>query len=282
MKERRTPRPQVLGILNLSPDSFSDGGRYTALDDALAHARRLIAAGAARVDVGAVSSNPDSAPVSADAEIARLEPVLAALHAHGIHSAVDTFSPTTQAWVASHAAELGVRMLNDIRGFPDVTDAWAEAVVESALDLVVMHAVQRGPADRRATDPRTVRDGVYRFFDERLDTLVRAGVPESRLIVDPGMGFFLGSTPEPSVAVLRDLSRLRAHTGRPIYISVSRKSFLGALLGGRPVGERGLATAIAELWAVVQHDVDYVRTHDPGALLDALTVWTALGASEGT
>jgi dihydropteroate synthase type 2 len=183
--------------------------------------------------------------------------------------------------VASNAADLGVRMLNDIRGFPDVSDAWAEAVVGSALDLVVMHAVQRGPADRRATRADAVLDGIYRFFDARLDALVRAGIPESRLIVDPGMGFFLGSTPEPSVAVLRDLSRLRAHTGRPIYISVSRKSFLGALLGGRPVGERGLATAIAELWAVVQHDVDYVRTHDPGALRDALRVWAALGPPAG-
>ncbi len=271
-------RPQILGILNLSPDSFSDGGRYSELDAARAHADALIRGGAALVDVGAVSSNPDSTPVSSDDEIARLDPVLTALHDRGIESAVDTFSPATQQWVASHAARLGVRMLNDIRGFPAVSEQLVDAVNAAGLDLVVMHAVQRGPADRRSTDPAQVLDGVFRFFDERLDALVSAGIPEDRLIVDPGMGFFLGATPGPSVAVLRALTRLRARYGRPIYISVSRKSFLGALLGGRSVEDRGLATALTELWAVLHHDVDYVRTHDPAALSDVLTLWTALSS----
>ena len=275
--------PHLIGILNLSPDSFSDGGRYTALDAALAHAEHLAQRGAETIDVGAVSSNPDSEAVSPELEIARLEPVLQGLAARGLTAAVDTFSAKTQRWVAEQARRLQVTMLNDIRGFADRPPELLDAIRASPVDLVVMHAIQRGPADRRVTDPTTVLEGIWRFFDTRLAELTAAGIPEDRLIVDPGMGFFLGATPGPSVAVLQALDRLRAHTGRPIYISVSRKSFLGALLGGRPVEDRGLATAITELWAVVHHEVDYVRTHDPGALHDALTLWSTLngGPSRG-
>ncbi|MEZ4317423.1 MAG: dihydropteroate synthase [Myxococcota bacterium] len=263
-----TGRARILGILNLSPDSFSDGGRFTDLDAALAHARQLVDHGADLVDVGAVSSNPDGAGLPPDAEIARLAPVLAALDDAGIPVSVDTFAPEVQIWAAPRVA-----MLNDIRGFPDPA-VWP-ALADASCDLVVMHALQDGRADRRSVDPDAVFDSLLRFFDTRLDALIRAGVAPERLIVDPGMGFFLGDTPAPSVTVLQRIGALRAHTGRPVLISVSRKSFLGALLGGRPPLERGTATVIAEHFAV-QHGATWVRTHDPRALRDAETISRAL------
>lgn len=262
--------PTVLGILNLSPDSFSDGGEFTDFDRASAQADALVAAGAWAVDIGAVSSNPDSAGLSAADEIARLTPLVEALTARRIPISIDTFAPETQRWAASR-----VEVLNDIRGFPDAS-VWP-LLADAHCKLVVMHAVQDGRADRRATDADTIVDRILSFFDTRLNAMVRAGISEDRLIVDPGMGFFLGDTPEPSLQTLRSIERLNAHTGRPVFISVSRKSFLGAVIGGRPPKERHIATAVAELYAVL-HGAEWIRTHDPRALFDALATWSALTA----
>lgn len=266
--------PTLLGILNLSPDSFSDGGRFAALDDAIAQARRLRAEGADLVDVGAVSSNPDSAGLPPDEEIARLAPVLDALAADGIPASVDTFAPDTQIWAAAR----GVAAINDIRGFPDPR-AYGP-LADATCTLIAMHAVQDGPADRRTTDADAVFDAMLAFFDARLDALTRAGIREERIVIDPGMGFFLGATPEPSVRVLRGIEVLKARTGRPVLVSVSRKSFLGALLGGRPVDGRRTATVVAELWAAL-HGADWIRTHEPRPLRDALEIWRQLDAENG-
>ncbi len=259
---------RILGILNLSADSFSDGGRYGTDAKALAHARALVDGGAWGVDVGAVSSNPVSASLPPAQELTRLRDLLAPLRAAGIPISVDTFAPEVQAAVASE-----VDLLNDIRGFPD-PDVWP-ALADATCDLVVMHAIQGGRADHRDSDPTTIVERVLRFFDERLAALTAAGIAEDRLIVDPGMGFFLGNTPEASVAVLQAIPRLAAHTGRPMLVSVSRKSFLGALLGGRPPAERHDATVAAERYAV-QQGADWIRTHDPRALSDALRIESAL------
>jgi len=259
---------RILGILNLSADSFSDGGRYGTDAKALAHAHALVDGGAWGIDVGAVSSNPDSAGLPPAEELARLRAVLGPIRSAGIPVSVDTFAPTVQAALASD-----VDLLNDIRGFPD-PDIWP-VLADATCDLVVMHAIQGGKADRRDSDPTTIVDRVLRFFDERLAALTAAGIGEQRLVVDPGMGFFLGNTPEASVAVLQAIPRLAAHTGRPVLISVSRKSFLGALLGGRPPTERHDATVAAERYAVEQ-GAGWIRTHDPRALSDALQVASAL------
>lgn len=251
---------KLLGVLNLSEDSFSDGGRYSQLDHAIAQAVHLHQVGAWAVDVGAVSSNPDGAEVPAALEIQRLEPVVEALTVRGIPVSIDSFAPETQRWAASRVA-----ILNDIRGFPDPT-VW-DALAASACDLIVMHRVQQGRADRRVTEPEAVLEGVFTFFERRIAELTGAGIDPSRLILDPGMGFFLGSTPEPSIAVLQAIPRLK-QLGYPVLIGVSRKSFLGAMLGGRPVDQRGPATLAAELFAL-QQGADWIRTHDAGALADA-------------
>jgi len=260
----------ILGILNLSADSFSDGGLHDTEAKALAHARTLVDGGAWGVDIGAVSSNPDSAGLPPEEELTRVRALSRPLRAAGIRVSVDTFAPTVQRALADE-----VDLLNDIRGFPD-PGVWP-ALAESRCDLVVMHSIQDGRADRRDSDPDTIVDRVLRFFDARLSELVDAGIAEERLIVDPGMGFFLGNTPEASVAVLRAIPRLRAATGRPVLISVSRKSFLGAMLGGRPPSARHDATVAAERYAVEQ-GAAWIRTHDPRALQDALAIDARLRA----
>lgn len=260
--------PRLFGILNLSLDSFSDGGAYATLDAAIGQAERLVAEGAWAVDVGAVSSNPDGDGLSPEDELDRLRPVLDALDERSIRVSVDTFAAEVQRALAHRVA-----VLNDIRGFPDIRSS--PEVVEADCQLVVMHALQDGRADRRAARADQIVERIERFFDDRLDELVRAGVEEDRLVLDPGMGFFLGDGPAPSVAVFHALPRLMERFDLPWLLSVSRKSFLGALLGGRPPMERTHATLAAEILAS-DLGVDYIRTHDVLALSDALTVRRAL------
>lgn len=263
----------ILGIVNITEDSFSDGGRYLAAEAALAHARKLSADGATAIDLGAAASNPEARLVAPDIEIARLAPVVAALKAEGIAVSVDTFSPQVQHW----AVEAGVEYLNDIRGFPD--PAVYAALAASPAKLIVMHAVD-GAAMRTEVAAGEVMGRVMSFFERRVADLVDAGIAHERLILDPGMGYFLGALPEASFSVLRGISELKRVFGLPVLVSVSRKSFLRKLTG-RSAAEAGPASLAAELFAAGQR-VDYIRTHDPGALRDALLVVRAATSSHAT
>ncbi len=257
--------PRILGVVNVTEDSFSDGGRFLDPAAAIAHARRLVADGAAVVDVGAASSHPDARPVDPDEEIRRLAPVVDALVGEGIPVSVDSFQPAVQRWALGR----GVAWLNDVRGFGDV--AVHRDLAAASCTLVVMHAVPRGAP---VPEPPALVARIVAFFERRLATLAHAGVARRRVVLDPGMGFFLSRRPEHSIAVLRALPALRAHFGLPVLVGVSRKGFLGALTG-RDVHERGAATLAAELWAARQ-GVDWIRTHDVRALADALRVTAAL------
>jgi dihydropteroate synthase type 2 len=258
-------RPSLLGILNITADSFSDGGRYLAPEAALAHARALAVDGADILDLGAASSNPDAKPVASEIEIERLTPVVAALKADGKAVSVDSFSPAVQRWALAQRVEY----VNDIAGFPHA-EFYPELAASDAK-LIVMHSVQGGPSALRMSVPAgEIVERVFRFFEDRLTALERAGIARSRLIVDPGMGFFLGTVPEASYAVLRGIGELKRAFGLPVLVSVSRKSFLRALTGRKP-REAGAASLAAELFAVRQ-GADYIRTHDPRALKDALAV----------
>jgi dihydropteroate synthase type 2 len=257
----------ILGILNITEDSFSDGAKYLDPAAAIAHGRALAADGAAVLDLGAASSNPDSRSVPPDVEIARLEPVVAALE--GIPLSIDSFSPPVQHW----ALAKGVAYLNDIQGFPDA--GLYPALAAASAKLIVMHAVQeRGAATRVDIPPAEIMDRLFRFFDARLAALAAAGVARGRLILDPGMGFFVGTNPETSLMVLRRLPDLKARFGLPLLISVSRKSFLRRLTG-RDVAAAGPVSLAAELYAIRQ-GADYIRTHAPGPLRDALLIERAL------
>jgi dihydropteroate synthase type 2 len=264
---------KILGIVNITEDSFSDGGKYLAPSAALAHARAL-AKDASVLDLGAASSNPDAKPVAPEVEIARLAPVVAALKAGGVALSIDSFAPEVQRWALAQ----GVDYLNDIQGFPDA--ALYPELAASSARLIVMHSVQmRGVATRVDVPPSEILDRVRRFFEARIAALTAAGIARERLVLDPGMGFFLGTNPETSLTLLRQIGTLKAQFGLPVLVSVSRKSFIRAL-AGREAREAGAASLAAELFAVRQ-GADYIRTHDPKGLADALTVWKALDGTPG-
>jgi dihydropteroate synthase type 2 len=267
--------PRVIGIVNITEDSFSDGGRYLSPVAAIRHARRLCGDGADIIELGAAASHPDSRPVPAAEEQDRLAPVLDQLIADGIPVSVDSFEPATQRFALSR----GAAYLNDIQGFPD--PAIYATLGDSACRLVVMHSVQRtGPATRVITDPETVMDHIGRFFTARLAALSAAGISQDRLILDPGLGYFLGSTPGPSLAALRGISGLRTRFGLPVLVCPSRKSFLRTLTGREDIARAGAASLAAEIFAAWQ-GADYIRTHDVGALRDAITVLGALTSGGG-
>ena len=262
-------RPRVIGIVNITEDSFSDGGRYLAPADAIRHARWLHAEGADIIELGAAASHPDSKPVTAAEEQQRLAPVLDQLLAGGVPLSVDSFQPATQRFALS----CGAAYLNDIQGFPD--PAVHAALASSACQLIVMHSVQRtGPATRVITDPEMVMDSIGRFFTARLAVLQAAGISRDRLILDPGLGYFLGSSPGPSLAGVSDL---RARFGLPVLVCPSRKSFLRALTGKDDTARAGPASLAAEIFAAWQ-GADYIRTHDVAALRDAMTILDAIAS----
>jgi dihydropteroate synthase type 2 len=264
-----TPAPRLFGIVNITEDSFSDGGRYLDPEAAIAHARALAAAGAAVIDLGAAASNVAAKPVEPAEEIRRLAPVIAALAGDDIPVSVDSFRPEVQRFAIAR----GVAFLNDIRGFPDA--ALYPELAAAGCRLVVMHAVQRtGRARQVPLSAEIVWRRIEEFFAARLVALDRAGIARDRLILDPGMGFFLSSRPEASLRVLAGLGRLKHAFGLPVLVSVSRKSFLRALTG-RDAAGLGAATLAAELYAA-ETGADFIRTHDPGALADGLRVMRAL------
>jgi dihydropteroate synthase type 2 len=261
----------ILGILNITEDSFSDGAKYLEPAAAIAHGRELLADGAEILDLGAASSNPDSVGVPAETEIARLAPVVPELS--GAALSIDTFSPQVQRWAMAQ----GVAYINDIQGYPD--DALYPELAASSAKLILMHSVQeRGAATRVDVPPGEIMERIARFFDRRLDALMRAGVARERIVLDPGMGFFLGINPQTSLTVLRRLPELRLRFGLPLLVSVSRKSFLRRLTG-RDVHGSGAVSLAAELFAIRQ-GADYIRTHAPGALRDALMLEKALQARD--
>ena len=262
---------KIVAIVNITEDSFSDGGRFLDPEAAITHARGLAADGAAWIELGPASSNPDAGLVSAEEQIRRLTPVVLALQEGPLPLSVDATNPEVLAW----AIDANVGMLNDIRGFPE--PATQELAAGCEAKLVVVHSLlAEERATRDAATPEQVLSSIDRFFDQRLGALVRAGVREDRLIVDPGMGFFLGSDPQSSVEVLRRIPALRERFGCPVFISVSRKSFLRAITG-KPVESIGAATLAAELFAA-QAGADYLRTHDVSSLRDGLEISRSLNA----
>ena len=259
-------KPRLLGILNITADSFSDGGKYLQTDAAVAHARQLIGDGAQILDIGAAASNPASQAVPPEIEIGRLAPVVAALQAEGVALSIDSFVPAVQRW----ALQQGVAYLNDIHGFAE--PSLYPLLAANPAKLIVMHAVQaEGRATADDVPPGTIFSRILDFFEARLAALTAAGIARNRLILDPGMGMFLGRHAATSYEVLRRIGELRRAFGLPVLISVSRKSFLRR---GRPPAAAGAATLAAEIFAVWQ-GADYIRTHDPAALADGLAIWNA-------
>jgi dihydropteroate synthase type 2 len=269
------PPPLIVGIVNITADSFSDGGHFLDPAAAIAQAQALIAGGADIVELGAAASNVAADPVSPEAEMRRLEPVVAALSGAGTPLAIDTCQPAVQRFALARGADY----MNDIRGFPD-PEIYPD-LAGAHCRLVVMHAVEvgGGRAQRRDLAPDEVWQRIEAFFAERVARLEAAGIARERLVLDPGMGLFLSTRPEASLHVLARLPRLKQAFGLPVMVSVSRKSFLAPITGRQAPAERGAASLAAELYAAARGAADYIRTHDPAALADALAVTAALEAA---
>ena len=264
--------PSIFGIVNITADSFSDGGKFLDAAAAVQHALKLTQDGADVIDLGAVASNPDAAPVPAAEEIRRLMPIVAILHERKIAVSIDTFSSETQSWAMAQ----NVAWLNDIQGFAD--PQIYPALAASDARLVVMHNVVSGKAQRVETDAQTIMARLFSFFDQRIGALMGAGIAPQRIVLDPGMGFFLGSDPNVSLEVLRRLPEIKARYGLKLFVSLSRKSFLRKL-AGVAIDQSGPATLAGELYAAGQ-GADFIRTHDVAALKQALTVWNALNSGQ--
>lgn len=267
--------PEILGIVNVTRDSFSDGGQFLDPDAAVTRARQLAADGADVIDLGAESTHPDAEDVSAEAEIERLTPVIERLKADGVRVSVDTYKPAVIARVLA----LGADFINDVTALRD--PASVAAVRDSDANLIIMHSrSSEARAERAEADPTTIVNEIVLFFERRAAELIEGGIARERLILDPGMGFFLGINPEASLVVLRNLRRL-TELGFPVLVSTSRKSFIGGVLGGakpRGIGGRLAGTLATEIWASEQ-GAAYIRTHDVRALADALTMLRAVRGS---
>ena len=266
------PNPKILGILNITEDSFSDGGLYLQAPKARDHAETLIRDGADILDIGAASSHPDAKSVSRAEEKNRLEPVINALIPK-IPLSIDSFLTETQRF----AIRKGAAFLNDIRGFAD--PEFYDELAQSSCRLIVMHAIQaKGKATRDEPPPGKIEDAVSRFFDDRLNALIKAGMKKERLVLDPGMGFFLGNKPENSFRMISRIGDMKKRYDMPVLVSVSRKSFLQKTIA-RQASDTNAATLTAEIAAIL-NGADYVRTHQPAPLRDAVRILQALRRAE--
>ena len=258
--------PRVMGIVNLTPDSFSDGGAHSGRSAGLAHCEQLVAEGADMLDLGGESTRPGAPEVGLDEELDRVMPVLEAALQLGVPISVDTRKPEVMRAVLAAGADI-VNDVNALRS-PGALDAIA---AHPSCGVCLMH--MRGTPETMQQQPAyaDVVEGVVAFLRERTAALTGAGVAPERVVVDPGIGF--GKSVEHNLALLRRQQELLA-IGRPLLLGWSRKSTLGAVTG-REVGERGAASIAAALIAV-QRGARIVRVHEVAATVDVLKVWRAI------
>jgi dihydropteroate synthase len=263
-----TPSFRVMGIVNVTPDSFSDGGLFLEAQAAIEHGRALVAEGAEIVDVGGESTRPGAEPVSAVEELERVQPVIEGLAGDGAGAQISI--DTSKAVVARAALEAGASLVNDVsalRADPQM----AGVVADSGAECCLMHML--GEPRTMQRDPRygDVVDDVKRFLEERLAFAVREGIAERRVLLDPGIGF--GKTVEHNLELLRRLDELSS-LGRPIVIGTSRKSFLGRIAGEASGSER-LAGTLATNVLALERGASIFRVHDVAPVREALAVAAA-------
>ena len=258
-------RPRVMGILNVTPDSFSDGGNYQSLEFAVSHAEQMILDGVDIIDVGGESSRPGAPPLPLEQELQRVMPVLYALRDMGKPVSVDTYKPQ----VMREAIIAGVDMINDINAFR--APGAIEAVRDSDCALCIMHMRQDPQTMQQAPEYADVVGEVSAFLRERVEALTAAGIDKRRICIDPGFGF--GKTVGHNYALLKATGQLIRELELPLLAGLSRKSMIGAVTG-KPVEQRLAGSLAGALLAVAQGAL-IVRVHDVAETVDALKVWQA-------
>ena len=258
-------RPLVMGILNATPDSFSDGGQYHALESALSRAEQMIAEGVDIIDIGGETTRPGAKALPLEDELQRVMPLVYALRDCGKPLSIDTY----KAQVMREALAAGADMINDINGFR--AEGAVEAVKDSDCGLCVMH-MQNQPQDMQNNPQYTnTLDEVIFFLHERVNTLQAAGISRSRLCIDPGFGF--GKTLSDNLALLKSVDAMQKTLDLPLLAGMSRKSMIGAITG-QPV-EKRLAGSLAAALIATANGAKILRVHDVAETIDALAVWQA-------
>ena len=259
-------RPILMGIVNVTPDSFFDGGQHDQADAAIAHARRLVSEGAHILDIGGESTRPGAAPVSLDVELARIMPVLEAMKDSGVALSIDTCKPE----VMRASLAMGADIINDVTGMRDPRAR--SAVAEHATcGVCVMHMQGEPRTMQLAPHYEDVVREVHEALLQQVRSLEQIGVGGSRISIDPGLGF--GKTVAQNYQLVAELETIVA-SGYPVVFGASRKSMLGAVTG-RPVDQR-LAGSVAAALAGVLHGAKVLRVHDVGETRDALMVWQSV------
>jgi dihydropteroate synthase len=255
------PYPAVMGVLNVTPDSFSDGGRFDAPERALAQARRMIAEGADIIDIGAESTRPyGSQPVSAEEELKRLQPVLADIVSLGIPVSIDSMKSAVVAW----ALEAGATVANDVWGLQR-DPAMAGLLAARNSPVIVMHNRDRVDADI------DIMEDIAAFFERSLEIAAKAGISPENIVLDPGIGF--GKTPEQSITALARLNELSAF-GLPLLVGASRKRFISSVTPSEP--HQRLGGSIAAHVIAAKGGARIIRTHDVSETVQALRVAAAI------
>lgn len=263
--ELRFKRPLVMGIVNVTPDSFSDGDQHFQTDQAIAHARLLLQQGADILDIGGESTRPGADPVSIQEELRRVLPLVEALRGADVPLSIDTFKPEVMAAVL----DAGADMINDIYGFR--RPGAIQAVAGSRCGLCVMHMQGEPKTMQQAPHYQNLLNDIRDFLQERVAVLNQAGIASRRIMLDPGFGF--GKTAPQNYQLLRDFNQIHV-SGLPWLIGVSRKSMIGHVVN-RPAPER-VAGSVAGALAAVARGAHILRVHDVAETVDALKVWRAV------
>ena len=255
------PYPAVMGVLNVTPDSFSDGGQFAVPEHALAQAQRMIAEGADIIDIGAESTRPyGSEPVTAEEELKRLQPVLAEIVALGVPVSIDSMKSAVVAW----ALDQGAAIANDVWGLQR-DSGMAGLVAERGVPVIVMH-------NRERADPAIdIMQDMTDFFARSLEVAAKAGIPSDKIVLDPGIGF--GKTPEQSMTALARLGELQSF-GLPLLVGASRKRFISTVTPSEP--HQRLGGSIAAHLLAAQNGAKIIRAHDVAETVQALRVAAAI------
>jgi dihydropteroate synthase len=262
--------PKIMGIVNVTPDSFSDGGEFLTAEAAVEHAHSLVAAGADWLDIGGESTRPGAAPVDETEELRRVEPVLRRLAAEAkVPISIDTYKPA----VARRAMECGARIINDVTGFRD--PKMIEVAAGTQATCVCMHMKGTPATMRDLADYADLIPEMLAYFEQRLEVMQAGGIARERILLDPGIGF--AKKLRHNVEILARLAELRK-LGRPVLLGASRKRIIGELTG-RPEPDR-LAGTIGSAVVGYLNGADVLRVHDVAAVRDALAVATAIASFE--